>query len=250
MENLAELIMLPGTLIQPYPLRFKEAFRKIAAIISCLALSSSCASGLYLSPEKTKYYGKKVIIYQEDAPTSVISLQMPSIMASEVPFRVISFTEATNLVGKDNWDSNDLSKQDVGLVIMVKDVSFHRDMIRKQPIAQITIGNNPPSWDWVFLSTIFASFTAYDVKIGNKVAEGRFPPESFEDYIAKFGFGGMSVMSPEATFWSEQYITTYVGKHTEYSPYEPTVTNSSYKMADRNAIKKLVFYIAKKIPSQ
>ena len=179
-----------------------------------------CASGLYVSPEKTKYYGKKVIIYQEDDPTSDISLQMPLILAREVPFNVISFTQTSSLLGKDNWDSDDLSKIDVGLVIMVKDISFHRDMIRKQPMIQITIGNNPPSWDWVFLSTIFANFTAYDVKTGNKVAEGRFTSESFREYSDKYGFGGMSVMSPEATFWSEQYIMRYVGKHTEYSPYE------------------------------
>jgi uncharacterized protein YceK len=235
-------------------MNLKDQVNMVVAVISCMAILSGCASGLYVSPEKTKYYGTKVIIYQEDDPESEISLQMPAILASEVPFRVISFTEATNLVGKDSWDSDDLAGHDVGLVIMVKDISFHRDVVKKPPMIQLIVGDNPPSWDWVYLSTIHASFTAYDVKGGNRAAEGYFPPETFRDYASKYGVGGCGdfeswVMSPEAIFWSEQYIANYVGKHTEHSTNEPTNTDTYYKLADRNATKKLVTYIAKKIPT-
>jgi hypothetical protein len=220
----------------------------------------ACASGLYISPDQTKYSGKKVIIYHEDDPTSDISLQLPVILASEVPFNVISYSQACSQVGKENWDSDDLAKIDVGLVIMVKDISFHRDMIRKQPMVQITIGNNPPSWDWEFLSAASANFKVYEVQTGNLLVEGHFPPKTFSEY-SQFAYGSSScpkspstsfdswAMSPAATPWSMAYIQQYVGNHTECSPYEPTGTETYYQLADRKAMKKLVSYIAKKVPA-
>jgi hypothetical protein len=45
------------------------------------------------------------------------------------------------------------------------------------------------------------------------------------------------------------YIQQYVGNHTECSPYEPTGTETYYQLADRKAMKKLVSYIAKKVPA-
>jgi hypothetical protein len=45
------------------------------------------------------------------------------------------------------------------------------------------------------------------------------------------------------------YLQRYVGKHTESSPYEPSGINAYYNLADRNAIKKLVSFIAKNVPT-
>jgi len=234
------------------------AFIMRVLTIASIIVSYGCASGLYLSPDQTKYSGKKVVIYHEDDPTSDISVQLPVILASEVPFQVISYNQACSQVGKENWDSDDLLKIDVGLVMVVKDISFHRDMIRKPPMVQVTIGDNPPSWDWEFLSAASANFKVYEVQTGNLLVEGHFPPRTFSDY-SQFAWSSSCpkssssfdswAMSPGAAPWSLAYIQQYVGRHTESSPYEPTGNTAYYQMADRDAIKKLVSYMAKKVPT-
>ncbi len=239
--------------------------RNLWVILFCLlATILSCASGLYIAPEKTKFFAKKILIYDEENPLSDTSLELSHILAKEINYEVLSYNDLETIAGKNTLSFNDLLDSDIGIVIKLQNISFfHRDVIKKQPFVQVRIGKSPPLWEWIFLSSITSTFEAYDVNTGNILLKGTFPPETFRQNVGKYGIGRQTscpkgskfdfktwAMSKNAIFFSEQYIRLYIGKHSILEHYKPKFTNSYFKLADKNAIKKLVSYIAKNIPTQ
>jgi len=219
---------------------------------------------LYIAPEKTTFFGKKILIYDEENPQSDTSLELSHVLAKEINYKVLSYNDLETITSKNTLSFKDLLDSDIGIVIKLKNISFfHRDVIKKQPNVQVSICKSPPLWKWVFLSSIASTFEAYNVNTGNIMLQGRFPPETFRQYVAKYGIGRYTscpkapkfdfrtwAMSEDAAFWSEQYIRRYIGEHSILEHDKPKLTDPYFKLADKNAIKKLVSYIAKNIPSR
>lgn len=222
-----------------------------------------CASGLYIAPQKTRFFAKKILIYDEDNALSDTSTLLSNILAKEIKYEVLGYKDIGRIIRKSNWDSKDLSYLNVAIIIKLRNISFLRDVVKKQPFIQIRVGKSPPLWQWVFLSAINADFEVYDTNTGNILLRGTFPPSTFRQYSAKYGIGRKSscpkkprfnfkswAMSKDAIFFSQQYIVLYVGEHSEFEYYKPKITDSFFKAADLDAIKKLVSYIAKSIPTE
>lgn len=231
-------------------------------ILFCFsALLLSCASGLYVSPGKTRFFAKKIIIYDKENPLSDTSFELSHILAKEIDYEVLSYKDIETIARKKSFSSNDLVDLDIAIVIKLQNISFsHRDVIKKQPSVQIRVGKSPPLWEWIFLSSISSAFVAYDLTSGNILLKGTFPPETFRQYVAKYGIGRKTscpkeskfnfkkwTMSKDAIFFSKQYIRLYVGEHSILEHSKPKFTESYFKTADNDAIKKLVTYIAKNI---
>jgi len=226
-------------------------------------LMGSCASGLYIPPETSRVSSKRILIYEGITPLSARSIELSKILAKEIKYEVLSYQDLKDITGKIKLDSNQLESLNIGLVIIAQNISFFRRIVKEQPFVQIRIQKSSPVWKWVFLSTIKATFQAYEVTTENMLLRGFFPPETFREFCAKYGIGRKSTCpktpkfnfeswarSKDAAGFSKQYITLYVGKHTEYETHKPKMTEPYFKASDKEAMKKLVSYIAKNIPDE